>query len=351
MTTASVPTTAPDRLRLRDSVWAGLAAAAIVVAAVTGALYALQELDPGVSSGVLYVLGVLIVSVTWGLRLGLVTAVASALALWIFHTDASAGLSGIEAQDVAAITVLLVTEIVAAVIADRARHRIQDAEERLALEAELHRRDLERAHLEEVEASRARVLAAGDAERKRVVRDLHDGAQQRLVHTVIRLKLTRHAFERGDVDHGIALVDEALADAEGAVTELRELAHGILPAALMRGGLPAGLEALADRLPIPVAVEVGEDRFAPAVEATAYFVVAEALTNVIKHAGATRAEARAVADGGRLVVSVSDDGAGGADGGGSGLTGLADRLAVLDGELSVRDRDGGGTIVEAQIPY
>jgi signal transduction histidine kinase len=340
--------TAPRRLR--DSTWAGAATAVVVVASVTAVLYPLQHVDPGVSSGVLYVLGVLGISVTWGLRLGLVTSVASALALWIFHTSPSAGFHSVEGQEIVAIFVLLITEIVAAFIADSARHRALDAEERLALEAELRLREVQRARLEAVEASRARVLAAADDERKRVVRDLHDGAQQQLVHIVIRLKLTHRALVRGDVQGGAVLVGEALTHAEGAVTELRELAHGILPAVLSRGGLVAGVEALADRMQIPVAVDVCEGRLPPAVEATAYFVVAEALTNVAKHSGATRAEARATVDDGCLVVTISDDGGGGASEGGSGLTGLRDRLAVLDGELRVGDREGGGTEVVATIP-
>jgi signal transduction histidine kinase len=333
--------------RLRESTGAGYLVAAVVVTLVTLALYPLQRVDPGVSSGVLYVLGVLGLTVIWGLRLGLITSVVSALALGIFHTSPS---SGVEAEDLAAIGVLLVTEIVAAFIADQARHRIVDAEARLVLEAELREREVERARLDEVQASRARVIAAGDEERKRVVRDLHDGAQQRLVHTVIRLKLTHRALARGDVEQGAELAAEALTQAEAAVTELRELAHGILPAVLARGGLPAGVAALADRMEIPIQVDVCEGRLAPAIEATAYFVVAEALTNVAKHSGAERAEACAVVRGDELIVTIADDGHGGANGDGNGLTGLRDRLAVLGGELAVGERDGGGTVVEATIP-
>ncbi len=122
-------------------------------------------------------------------------------------------------------------------------------------------------------ASRARLVAAGDEERRRVVRDLHDGAQQRLVHTVITLKLADRAL-RKDADDGPELVQEALEQAEQAMAELRELAHGILPAALTTGGLRAGVDALAARMPIPVDLRVSVDRLPPAIEATAYFVVA-----------------------------------------------------------------------------
>jgi signal transduction histidine kinase len=283
----------------------------------------------------------------WGLRFGLLTSVASALALWIFHTSSP---SRADTQDVAAIVVLLLTAVVASVIADAARHRAEDAETRLALEAELRLRDVERVRLEEVQASRARVLAAADEERKRVVRDLHDGAQPRLVHTVVTLKLARRALQKDDAAAGMALVDGALCHAEAAVTEVRELAHGILPSMLSRGGLLAGIESLADRMRIPVAIDAIEDRLPAAVEATAYFVVAEALTNVIKHSGATSAEVRAVIDDGHLAVTVTDDGVGGARHDGNGLTGLRDRLSVLGGELTIHDRRSGGTTVEATIP-
>jgi signal transduction histidine kinase len=340
----------PGGRRLRDSTPAGLAAAAVVVVSVTVVLYPLQEVDPGLSSGVLYVLGVLGLSLIWGLRLGLLTSVASALALWIFHTSPAAGFDRVDAHDVAAIAVLLITAAVASVIADAARHRAEDAETRLALEAELRLRDVERVRLEEVQASRARVLAAADEERKRVVRDLHDGAQQRLVHTVVTLKLARRALQHEDADTGTALVEGALSHAEAAVTELRDLARGILPSVLARGGLHAAVESLAGRMQIPVAIDAVDDRLPAAVEATAYFVVSEALTNVIKHAGASRAEVRAATTDGHLAVTVADNGVGGARQDGNGLTGLRDRLSVLGGQLTIGDRPGGGTTVEARIP-
>jgi PAS domain S-box-containing protein len=201
----------------------------------------------------------------------------------------------------------------------------------------------------ELQASRARVVAAGDEERRRVVRDLHDGAQQRLVHTVITLKLAKRALPH-DHEKAGALVDEALAHAERATAEVRELAHGILPAVLLRGGLPAGVGALAARMPVPVETHVAAGRMAPAVEATAYYVVAEALTNIAKHARATRAAVTARIADGTLQVAVRDDGIGGARPDGSGLMGLGDRLAVLDGSLRVESLPGEGTLVAATIP-
>jgi GAF domain-containing protein len=201
----------------------------------------------------------------------------------------------------------------------------------------------------QVAASRARIVAATDEERRRVVRDLHDGAQQRLVHTIITLKMASQAFEQ-EPESARGLVDEALENAQGANVELRELAHGILPAALTRGGLRAGVDALGARMPVPVENAVSVARLPAAVEATAYFVVAEALTNVAKHARAGRCSVAARVENGTLQVRVRDDGVGGALPDGSGLIGLADRLAALDGRLRVESPVDGGTLVAAAIP-
>jgi signal transduction histidine kinase len=198
-------------------------------------------------------------------------------------------------------------------------------------------------------ASRARIAAAADDERRRVVRDLHDGAQQRLVHTVITLKLARQALAKG-AENGPLLIQEALGNAERANAEVRELAHGILPAVLTHGGLRAGIDALSSRTPVPVEIDVSVDRLPAPVEATAYFVVAEALTNVAKHASAGHVEVVAQIDDATLHVEVRDDGVGGASPDGSGLVGLADRLAVLDGRLEVDSPPGGGTRLTAAIP-
>ncbi len=202
---------------------------------------------------------------------------------------------------------------------------------------------------EELAASRARIVAATDEERRRVVRDLHDGAQQRLVHTIITLTRARAAL-KNEEEAGPALVSEALDETEQAMAELRELAHGILPGVLKHGGLRAGVQALVSRTPVPVENSVSVDRLPAAVEATAYFVVAEALTNVAKHARAGRATVTARVKDGTLRVQVRDDGVGGARPDGSGLLGLADRLAVHDGDLRVESPADGGTVVAATIP-
>jgi signal transduction histidine kinase len=199
-------------------------------------------------------------------------------------------------------------------------------------------------------ASRARIVAAADESRRRIERDLHDGAQQRLVHAVIVLKLAQRALERADADAG-EVVAEALRHAESANAELRELAHGILPAALTRGGLQAGVEALVSRVSLPVSVDVSVDRLAAGVEATAYFVVSEALTNTIKHAHAARARVTARVEDGELRVEVFDDGVGGARGDHTtGLGGLEDRVSALGGRLWLESPPGEGTHVCARLP-
>jgi signal transduction histidine kinase len=192
-------------------------------------------------------------------------------------------------------------------------------------------------------------VAAADEERRRVVRDLHDGAQQRLVHTVITLKMAQGAMESGE-DGARALLSEALDNAQRATHELRELSHGILPAVLTQGGLCAGVDALTSRMPVPVETAVPAERLPAAVEATAYFVVAEALTNVAKHARASHAAVIARVTDGALVVQVRDDGIGGARADGTGLLGLRDRLAAVDGRLRVESVTDGGTLVAAYIP-
>jgi GAF domain-containing protein len=199
-------------------------------------------------------------------------------------------------------------------------------------------------------ASRARLVAAVDESRRRIERDLHDGAQQRLVHAVIVQKLALRALSNGEANAG-ELVAEALQHLEQASAELQELAHGILPAALTRGGLRAGVEALVSRVSLPVSVDVPGERLPAGVEATAYFLVGEALTNVVKHARAGGAQVTARVERGELRVEVRDDGVGGARGGhGTGLGGLEDRVAAVGGRLMVESPPGSGTRVCALLP-
>ncbi|HWI74631.1 MAG TPA: PAS domain S-box protein [Baekduia sp.] len=225
-----------------------------------------------------------------------------------------------------------------------------DAEQRMSAFTELAATAIANAESRsELTASRARVVAASDATRRQIERDLHDGAQQRLVHTVITLRLAHQSLQAGSAD-APELVSEALDQAEQATVELRELVQGILPPVLTHGGLPPAVESLTSRMPVPVELAVDVDRLPPAVEATAYFVVAEGLTNVVKHARATRAAVAVRVEDGHLQLRVRDDGIGGARRDGGGFVGLADRLAVLDGHLRVESPPGGGTLVAVDIP-
>ncbi len=203
-----------------------------------------------------------------------------------------------------------------------------------------------RAQLEEVRASRQRIVEAGDAERRRVERDLHDGAQQRLVALAMRLDAAR-----GTTTEAQALIDAATAELGVAISEVRQLARGLHPTILTEAGLKAAIEALAERTPIPVEVTADDARYPAPVEATAYFVVAEALTNVARHAGATHAAVSIRADAEHLTVEISDDGKGGADrAAGSGLRGLADRVAAIGGTLGVDSPADRGTTLRASLP-
>ena len=212
------------------------------------------------------------------------------------------------------------------------------------LKAQLH------AQLAEVHASRARIADAGDRELRRVERNLHDGAQQRLVGLALMLRL---AGRKAAGDTAMTqLLDEAARELEDALTDLRELARGIHPAIVYDAGLGGALETLAERPGIPVELHVDvAERLPEAVEVGAYYLVAEALTNVNKHAGAHQATVRATVEDGMLHIAVSDDGTGGAGAtSGSGLEGLADRVSALGGQLDVDSPPGGGTVVSARIP-
>src|SRR4051812_16455178 len=209
-----------------------------------------------------------------------------------------------------------------------------------------------RERVEGLKDASARILAAADDERRRIERDLHDGAQQRLVALNVLLGVVESKLEK-DPTAAAPLVARAREEATEAVKELRELARGIHPALLADRGLIAALEALAARAPFKVEISgVPEHRLPPAVEATAYFIAAEALTNVAKYAGdEAKAWVELTEDRGRLRVTVRDDGAGGADPRrGTGLRGLNDRVAALDGRFDVTSPEGGGTTVVAELP-
>jgi signal transduction histidine kinase len=207
-----------------------------------------------------------------------------------------------------------------------------------------------RARLEDLHASRVRLVHAGDAARRRLERDLHDGAQSRLVGLSLLLRAAR---SKADADADLAgLLDRAQDELRTSLEELRELARGIHPAVLTEHGLAPALDGLVERAPVPVTLEAETDERLPEpVESAAYFVVSEGLANVAKYAQASRATVRVRQADGSVTVDVSDDGIGGADvARGSGLRGLSDRVAALDGTLSLDSPPGRGTRLHAEIP-
>jgi signal transduction histidine kinase len=246
---------------------------------------------------------------------------------------------------------------IAALIHDRALRERQPlvdavgAAARLALENERLHAEV-RTQLEEVRASRARIVEAADAERRRIERNLHDGAQQRLVTLSLELALAREQAANGAGDELRESLDDAAAEVSHALTELRELGRGLHPSILTEAGLGPALEALAERSPVPTRVASDVRQRLPAsVEAAAYFVAAEALTNASKHASANRIEVELHVDDHRLTLQVADDGVGGADATqGSGLAGLADRVAALGGDLDIASSPGNGTRIRAEFP-
>jgi PAS domain S-box-containing protein len=220
-----------------------------------------------------------------------------------------------------------------------ARHEAEELARRL---------EAERARAAEIEASRARIVEAADEARRRLERDLHDGAQQSLVLAALTLRRAATHARGTDAE---PLVSEASSRVQQGLAELRELARGIHPAVLSDHGLPAAIESLAARAPVPVDVRVTSERVAAALEVAIYFTVAEALTNVAKYARARSARVEIELRDGTLVAEVADDGVGGASAaGGSGLRGLADRLDALGGTLHVESPRGGGTTIRAEIP-
>jgi signal transduction histidine kinase len=273
------------------------AAATAAVAVCTALIYPLKRVAPVDSLGVVYVVAVLLISATWGLALGVITALGSVLAFDYFQLSPVGSLSIRHGSD----WVALATFVIAATVGG---HVARVAHSRSAL----------------VE-SRARIIAAADTARERLARDLHDGTQQRLVTTVVNLQLADEQFDR-DPRGARELLRAGLTEAGEALTELRELAHGVHPSILTNRGIGAAATALAARSPLPVEVAADDERYAPQVEAAAYFFIAEALTNVAKHAQATYAEVSVQRRDSRLIIDVRDDGVGGADSTGGGIRGL-----------------------------
>jgi signal transduction histidine kinase len=208
-----------------------------------------------------------------------------------------------------------------------------------------------RERVEDLRGARERIIAAADEERRRIQRDLHDGAQQRLVSLALILSMAESRLE-SDLERAAELIAQAREEAQHAIAELRELAGGIHPAVLSDHGLCAALEALASRAPVPVQV-TGEldEKLQPAVEAAAYFVTSEALANMAKYAQASAASVEVALEEGSLRLCVRDDGVGGADPEqGSGLNGLRDRVDALDGRLELYSPAGEGTTLTVEFP-
>lgn len=225
----------------------------------------------------------------------------------------------------------------------------RDMTTRLRAERSRLQAEAERARAEELAASRRRLVEAADAERRRLGRDLHDGAQQRLVNVVIDLQMALAESEPSDESR--PLVAAALDEARFAIEDLRELATGLHPSILANRGLRGAIVALTARAPLPVTFAVSDVRLAPSVEAACYYVVAEALTNVAKHAGASEAHVDVTVDERHVVLSVTDDGRGGAQAiPGRGLGGLHDRVAAFGGSFELLSAAGSGTTVRAAIP-
>jgi signal transduction histidine kinase len=219
----------------------------------------------------------------------------------------------------------------------------------LAIEIARLRVELRR-QLAEVQASRARIVAAGNAERRRIERDLHDGAQQRLVSIGLRLRHAQHQLGADEPARADETIERAVAEITIAIDELRELAHG-LPPAQLDAGLDPALHELAVRAPLPVQVRTTTERFAVGLEAAAYFIACEGLTNAIKHSGASAILVSALRTNGHLVISVTDDGVGGViEKKGGGLSGLHDRVAAYGGSLHVDSEPDKGTILTAELP-
>jgi signal transduction histidine kinase len=208
---------------------------------------------------------------------------------------------------------------------------------------------VERAEAER--AARRRIIEASDAARRRLARDLHDGAQQQLITAVMNLQFGMRKLD-SDVVEGRVLLATARQQAEDGIAALRDLVAGIHPSVLTNFGLRAAITALAGRTPIGVRLDLFDERLDPAVEASIYFFVSEALTNVVKHAQASEVTVSIAGEEGRLTVEVRDDGVGGADpaASGTGLAGLTDRIEALGGTMEVNSGDGVGTILAATIP-
>jgi len=224
-----------------------------------------------------------------------------------------------------------------------------DIQERRRLERATRERDIAQAHAAEARAAQRRIIEAADTSRAQLARELHDGAQQQFLNTILNLQRAEQDWSSAP-ERARHLIGLAVEEVRRGIDGLRELAAGIHPAILATRGLAAALDALAARLPFPLELEIAPVELAGPIEASVYFFCSEALANAAKHAQAQSAHVKIAVSDGRLAVQVSDDGSGGADTTAGGLAGLRDRIAALDGTLEVNSPPSGGTTLTARIP-
>ncbi len=315
---------------------AGVGAAVVLVSGAIGLAWRLRSRRPEDHSLLeLWLFGL-------GAHVVVMLVVATGLTLTLPPETASTALAAIT------VPVLVIYPVAVALLGALLVNRLRG--QRLAVaNAELQAQVA--AQLEEVRRSRERIVTAGDDERRRLERDIHDGAQQRLVALTLALRLARTKLGHQADPLVVASLEQASNEAKAALTDLRELARGIHPQVLTQAGLAAAVETLADRSPISVSVAMSGDRYPPAVEAAGYFVVSEALANAAKYSEASRVSVTSEVHDGRLRIEVADDGVGGAaQSDGTGLRGLSDRVAALGGTLAVVSPRGGGTRISAELP-
>ena len=310
--------------------WLGVVSTVLGITAVTLLVYPLKQVfEAGALDG-LYIPVILFLLAKWNLLMGAFAAALGALEFSFFHLEPLYRFSGLPAEAIAFAAV-----VAGGVYVYWASVRARTAEERRRQEA----------------IARGRIVVAGDVERRRLVRDIHDGAQQRLATTAMVLRAALENVRKTDSDETRELVEEALEQTVQANAELRALAQGILPPLLTRQWLRSAIEALVSRMTLQVTVEIPAQRFPPAIESTAYFVISEAMTNVIKHSRAERAAVLVAVGSGQLYIDITDDGIGGAHANGTtGLVGLDDRVSALGGRLIVHSPAGRGTRIGAILP-
>jgi signal transduction histidine kinase len=319
----------------------GVVVAALFIVVETFLVYLLKVRTPGNACGIFYLPGVLLVSTVWGFGLAVTTSLASAVA-FAGLCSWPAPFMWAEPDNLVMITVFLAVALSANCLAYVARAR--------AVEADQRRQEVEASNVE-LTASRVRIVAAADDARRRLERDLHDGAQQRLVSLGLELRAAE-ASVPADLHPLREQISDIVTGLAGVSQDLQEISRGIHPAILSKGGLGPALKSVARRSAVPVELDVAVDRRLPeSAEVAAYYVVVEALTNATKHAQASEVFVCIKAEGANLRLSVRDDGIGGADShNGSGLIGLTDRVAALGGHLQISSPAGRGTTLLADIP-